>query len=315
MSHILGQNIRATLVAPLGATTNIMWSHYFTSTSQIPIILYQCGPWIEIYSTGSSNHIMKNKFGRWSKEILWLERQKTNFVFFRNPPFFLCFFLKTFKIKISTVRQARIYQSHQKHSSDMSPHLPWKKKQNKRKQLKELLDPCVWFYFFFFFFCNGYFPPSFPPFFLSLISRRSAPGIVIFITFDVWFWPFSFSFLLSELKLQEKKTIQNLKNSKLHFSFPFNSFFLSKRDPSMILNARKCNEFICLLLSFDSLFIWFEFKFLSFHFLLFHSFLSFILSFLQCSICLFWMIVSRIYCPMLLQLGRRLFRIALEKEN
>ena len=50
---------------------------------------------------------MKNKFGRWSKEILWLERQKTNFVFFRNPPFFLCFFLKTLKIKISTVWQAR----------------------------------------------------------------------------------------------------------------------------------------------------------------------------------------------------------------
>ena len=114
---------------------------------------------------------------------------------------------------------------------------------------------------------------------------------------------------------RKKKKIQNLKNSKLHFSFPFISFFLSKRDPSMILNARKCNEFICLYYHFDFLFIWFEFKFLSLHFLLFHSFFSFILSFLQCSICLFWMIVSRIYCPMLLQLGRRLFRIALEKEN
>jgi len=255
---------------------------------------------------------MKNKFGRWSKEILWLERQNKKIFFSETRHFCFCFFGKTCKIKISTVWQARDLPESPK---TLFRHVTSPSLKEKAK-IKEANGRNCASCLFLLFFCNGYFPPSFPPsFFLSLISRRSAPGIVIFITFDVWFWPFSFSFLLNEWKLQEKKTIQNLKNSKLHFSFPFNSFFLSKRDPSMILNARKCNEFICLLLSFWFPFhlVWIQISFFSLSSLSF--FLFFILSFLQCSICLFWMIVSRIYCPMLLQLGRRLFRIALEKEK
>ena len=125
---------------------------------------------------------MKNKFGRWSKEKLWLERQKTNFVFFRNPPFFLCFFLKTFKIKISTVWQARDLPESPK---TLFRHVTSPSLKEKAK-IKETNGRNCASCLFLLFFCNGYFPPSFPPsFFLSLISRRSAPGIVIFITFDV----------------------------------------------------------------------------------------------------------------------------------
>ena len=148
---------------------------------------------------------------------------------------------------------------------------------------------CFFFFFFFFFFCNGHFPPSFP-FFLSLSNFSQICSRYCYFH-HLWclILSFFFSFLLNEWKLQEKKTIQNLKNSKLHFSFPFNSFFLSKRDPSMILNARKCNEFICLLLSFWFPFhlVWIQISFSSFSslsfFLLFHSFFSsmFYLSFLN----------------------------------
>ena len=146
---------------------------------------------------------------------------------------------------------------------------------------------CLFVSFFLFFF-NGHFAPSFP-FFLSLSNFSQICSRYCYFH-HLWclILSFFFSFLLNEWKLQEKKTIRNLKNSKLHFSFPFNSFFLSKRDPSMILNARKCNEFICLLLSFWFPFhlVWIQISFFSF------SSLSFFLFFNVLSVFFEWLSVE-----------------------
>ena len=242
---------------------------------------------------------MKNKFGRWSKEILWLERQNKKIFFSETRHFFLCFFLKTFKIKISTVWQARDLPESPKtlFRHVTSPSLKEKAKIKERNWRSCSIRVFVCFFFFF---VTATLLLLFLSSSLSLISRRSAPGIVIFITFDVWFCPFSFHFCWMNGNCKKKKKNSKSKEFKTSFLFSLH-FFLP-------LQTRSFHDFECqnamnlfaFYYHFDSLFIWFEFKFLSF---------------LQCSICLFWMIVSRIYCPMLLQLGRRLFRIALEKEN
>ena len=157
----------------------------------------------------------------------------------------------------------------------MSPYLPWKKKQKIKERNGRSCSIRVFdsIFFFFFFFVTATFLLLFLSSSLSLISRRSAPGIVIFITFDVWFCPFSFHFCWMNGNCKKKKKNSKSKEFKTSFLFSL-QFFLPLQTRSF--HDFECQEMQWIYLPFIIILIPFSFG-LNSNFFLF-IFFSFILS-------------------------------------